>query len=291
MKISPTIKYAGGYNGDRYSVSGYFVSDENYYFLKSDNSITAKVTPCIDDNSKSYLTHFNVSISRHNEIIFSYIYTLDKSMAGNNNLYSLVDNISINILFQLDELELDKLLPMIKNSKKHAFSFDRKINIYYIHCQSEHPEIDEFIIHKFNDKFHFDECSLYRENMSVNKVIRDYSHFTYSSLCHSLSDDDKMLTLAGHYATWCMVFDSKMNVINYMIEKKHPITMEEIKEENTITAKDSDEFYDTIFDMLFSHILSSDYIINKMSGIIEDYDIDPKQHWRDFIRLFDMATI
>jgi hypothetical protein len=291
MKTAPTIKYAGGYNGDRYSVAGYFVSDDNYYFIKSDNSITAKVTPCIDNNAKNYLTHFNVSISRNNEIILSYVYTLDKSMAGNNHLSSLVDNISINILFQLDELELDKLLPMIKNSKKHSFSLDRKINTYYIYCQSEHPEIDEFIIHKFNNKFHFDECSLYRENMSVNKVIRDYSHFTYSSLCHSLSDDDKMLTLSGTYSTWCMVFDSKMNVINYIIEKKIPFTMEENKEENTLQVKNVDDFYDTAFGMIFSHILSSDFIINSMSSIIDDYDIDPKQHWRDFIHLFDMATI
>jgi hypothetical protein len=180
---------------------------------------------------------------------------------------------------------------MIKDSKEHSFSFDRKTSRYYIHCQSVNPAMDEFIIHKFNDKFYFDECSLYRKNMSVHTIIKDYSHFSYSELSHSLSDDDTMLSLSGHYSTWFMFFNSQTNVIHYLIDTKHRITLEETKEDNTIQVKDIDDFYDKSFDMVFAHILSSDYMTNSMSAIIESYDIDPKQHWRDFIRLFDMATI
>lgn len=59
----------------------------------------------------------------------------------------------------------------------------------------------------------------------------------------------------------------------------------------TIPVKNIEDFYEQSFNMVFSHILSPDFIINKMSDLIDDYDLDPNQNWQDFIRLFDMATI
>jgi len=282
-------KYAGGYNGDRYSVSGYYLNDG--YFIESKNSITAEVQPVIDLNLSVYIHKYNVSIFRNNEIVFTYIYLLNKHITQNKHEFAVVDELAVNILFQLDETELDRLLPMIKDSTNHSFSLDRKTNTYYIHCQGKDPAIDEFIIHKFTDKFYFDECSLYRKNMSVHKIIRDYSHFSYLSLCHSLSDDDKFLSFSGFYSTWCLLFDSHESVMKSFIKKKAVNTIEEVEEANTIPLQNSEDFYNHAFEMVFSHILSDDYITTAMTSIIEDYDIDPKQYWKDFVRLFDMATI
>lgn len=283
------LKYAGGYNGDRYSVAGYLIGDDNY-FIKSVNSITAKVMRCIDKGCESYQKPFNVSIFRNDEFVFSYDYILASNNI-NRHAFSLVDDLAINILFQLDEVELDTLLPMIKDSKEHSFSFDSNINKYYIYCETEEPAINEFIIHKFNNKFYFDECSLYRKNSSVHVIIRDYSDFSYISLSHSLSDEDSIFNLSGYYSAWCMVFDSKMNTINYIIDKKNPVTMKDIKEVNTIKVKNIDDFYDTIFGMVFNHILSDDYMVNIMSNVVNSYDLDINQNWKTFLHLFDMVTI
>lgn len=282
-------KYVGGYNGDRYSVSGYYLNDG--YFIESKNSITAKVQPVIDPKLSVYTHKYNVSIFRNNGIVFTYIYLLNEQITQNKHEFAVVDELSVNILFQLDETELDRLLPMIKYSTNHSFSLDRKTNTYYIHCQGEDPAIDEFIIHKFTNKFYFDECSLYRKNMSVNKIIRDYSHFSHLSLCHSLSDDDKFLIFSGFYLTWFLIFDSHESVMKSLVKKKTINPIYEVEEENTIPLQNSEDFYNHAFELIFAHILSDDYITNAMTSIIKDFDIDPKQHWKDFVRLFDMATI
>lgn len=289
MELVQKRKYAGGYNGDRYSVAGYGTNDG--YFIESKNSVTAEVEFITDLELSIHLQKYSVSIFRNNEFLFKYIYTLNRNVKSNDRDFAVVDNIAVNILFQLDDQELDTLLPMIKDSKEHSFLMDYKSKTYYIYCQGDHPAIDEFTINQFNGKFYFDECSLYRENMSVNKILREYSHFSYSVLFHSLSDDDKYLSFSGSYSTWMILFDSKEMVINYFIKKKQPNTLEEVEESNTIPVKSIQDFYDKSFDMVFSHILSNDFIINKMSGLVEDYDLDPKQHWRDFVRLFDMVTI
>lgn len=67
--------------------------------------------------------------------------------------------------------------------------------------------------------------------------------------------------------------------------------MKDIKEVNTIKVKNIDDFYDTIFGMVFNHILSDDYMVNIMSNVVNSYDLDINQNWKTFLHLFDMATI
>ena len=282
-------KYAGGYVGGCFPVSGYVVNDG--LFIESKNTITAEVNAITDLDLSVNLQKYNVSIFRHNEIILNYVYTWDKLITSNKHDYALVDSIATNILFQLTEKELDTLLPMIKDSTDHSFSMDYKSKTYYIHCQSERSHVDEFIISQFNNKFHFNECSLYRKNMSVHKIIQNYSDFTYSELFHSLSDDDKHLSFSGFHSVWLLVFDSQEMVINCYMKKKYLNATEDVEEMVTIQVKNIEDFYEQSFNMVFSHILSPDFIINKMSDLIEDYDLDPNQNWQDFVRLFDMATI
>lgn len=283
------MKYAGGYNGGCFPVSGYVVNDG--LFIESKNTITAEVSSIIDLDLSVNLQKYNVSIFRHSEVILSYVYIFNKNITSNKHAYSLVDNIATNILFQLTEQELDNLLPMIKDSTDHSFTMDYKSMTYYIHCQSKNPAIDEFIIRQFNDKFYFNECSLYRKNMSVHKILKDYSDFQYSALFHSLADDDKHLSFSGFYSVWMLVFDSKEMVINSYIKKKYLNATEEVEESLTIPVKNIEDFYDQSFNMVFSHILSHDFIINNMSTLIDDYNIDTNQSWQDFVRLFDMVTI
>lgn len=287
----PKRKFAGGYNGDRYSVTGYCMGDKDY-FIESENSITAKVifkSQSLKNNFHG--KSFDVFIFRNNDLILDYSYDLDLSIYGNSNIYSVVDNLAVNILFQLDENELDRLIPMINTSTGHSFSFDRQIKTYYIHCKSDHPCIDEYIIRKFNGKFYFDECSLYRKNKSINNILNNYSHFKYNELFYSLSDADAHFSSSGHYSTWFFMFDSNKSVLNYIFKKTDPFTLEEVEESHTIRVKDTDEFCEKTFEIIISHILSDDYIVNVMSKVVTDFGIDVTQDWKSFIRLFDMATI
>lgn len=289
METEQKRKYAGGYVGGCFPVSGYVVNDG--LFIESKNTITAEVNAITDPDLSVNLQKYNVTLFRHNEVILNYVHVLNKNITANKHGYALVDNIATNILFQLTEQELDTLLPMIKDSTDHSFTMDYKSKTYYIHCQSERPHVDEFIIRQFNGKFYFNECSLYRKNMSVHKILQEYSDFTYSELFHSLADDDKHLSFSGHYSVWFLVFDSKEMVINCYMKKKYLKSTEEVEETVTIPVNNIEDFYEQSFNMVFSHILSPDFIINKMSDLIEDYDLNPNQNWQDFLRLFDMATI
>lgn len=284
--------FAGGYNGGRYSVTGYELGPNNYY-IKSSNSIVMNVVPVDAENKKDELKFFNVSIYRNNEFLFNYIHDLAKSRGGNSRpyKYELIDSIAVNILFQLNELELDRLLPMIIDAKDHSFSLNSKISTYYIHCDSGQSSLSEFIIHEFIGKFFFDECSLYRKSRSMNNILRKYSHFTDHSLLHSLSDDDAYITLSSFNSTWLMYFDSAKNVNNYMIDYKNSMTGDMTFEAKIVAVKGSDDFYDQAFNMIIKHIISAEFITNGMSAIIEDYGIEMQKDWKGFVKLIDMATI
>lgn len=295
MQTAQKMKYAGGYNGDLNSVSGYEVSAQ-HYLINSKNSITAEVVAVDEIDVDQRLQSFNVSMFRKNEFLFSYIYKLDQKTRGSSHYFSLVDNIAVNILFQLNEQELDKLLPMIQNSSDHSFSFDSKIDRYYIHCKSSHPCIDEFIIKRFNNKFYYDECSFYQKNMSMYKMLKDYSHFAVIEMSHSLSDNDIYFSLSGFYATWVLSYDSKNNIVNYIMRNKNPETLGSLDNENIppiskLTVLNEQDFYDTTFNLVIQHICSYSYITNNLSDLINDYNIDTSQDWSDIVKLFDMATI
>lgn len=290
------IKFAGGYNGDRYSVTGYCVGATDY-FIESKNSITAKV---VFNSAKSNnindvnVSFFDVSIFRNDEFVFSYSYDLNMKLRGNSNTYSLIDNLSVNVLFQLDERELDTLIPMIKNSTDHSFTitrFNNDCHTYYIRCKSQNPCVDEYIIKKFNDKFYFDECSLYRRNMSLNKALNHYSYLKFIELYYSLSDNDAYFYASGYYAGLFFVFNSDEHNIKYFFTKKNPDDTENTDEFDISDIKTLDEFCDKSFEITMAHILSDDYMVNGMNKVITDFGIDPHQDWKSFLHLFDMATI
>lgn len=289
----PKRKFAGGYNVDRYSVTGYYVDDTDY-FIESKNSITAKVvfnSDKSDEINDVNVSCFDVSIFRNDEFVLSYSYDLNVKLRGNSNTYSLVDNLAVNVLFQLDERELDKLIPMINTSTNHSFIFDSKINTYYIYCKSHEPALDEFIIKKFKDKFYFDECSLYRRNMSINKVLNHYSYLKFIELYYSLSDDDAYFYASGYYAGLFFVFNSDERNIKYFFTKKNPDDTEKTDEFDILDINTLDEFCDKVFEITMAHILSDDYMVNGMSILVTDFGIDTQQDWKSFLRLFDMATI
>ena len=74
-------KYAGGYVGGCFPVSGYVANDS--LFIESKNTITAEVNAITDLDLSVNLQKYNVSIFRHNEIILNYVYTWDKLITSN----------------------------------------------------------------------------------------------------------------------------------------------------------------------------------------------------------------
>ncbi len=289
-------KFAGGYNGDRYSVTGYSVCDTNY-IIESKNSIIVKVfynQDRTDEAGNINIMCYDVYVFRHDQLIFDYSYNFNKKILGNSNTYSLIDNLAVNVLFQLDERELDKIIPMIQNSTEHSFTLERFNNdpcTYYIHCKSDNTALDEFIIKKFNDKFYFNECSLYHRNMVLNKALSNYSYFDSIDLYYSLSDDDAYFHASGYHAGFFFLFDSNEHNIKYLFTKKKTDGTDEIDEFYIFDVNTIDEFCDKTFKITTDHILSDDYIVNAMNKVVTDFDIDVNQDWKSFLHLFDMATI
>lgn len=282
-------KYAGGYNGDRYSVAGYQFLDGSYE-IKSCNSLVLKMDhPTPEQSSKGV---FDIHIYRKDSYLFSYVHDSKKVKSSHiQHSLSLIDSVSFNVLFQLDEKELDTLLPMIMKSKNHSFSYNYKEKIYYIHCDSDHVSADEYILRNFNDKFYYDECSLYRKNVSLNKLFRDYSHFVLVRLYHSLSDNDCYLSFMGSYAGWTLVYYAAENSMRYIALLKNSENQDVQDIDETIPVQSKEDFYDISFNMLIEHIISPDYITKGLDALVHDYDLEYQQDWKKFVTLFDMATI
>lgn len=282
-------KYAGGYNGDRNSVAGYQFLDGSYE-IKSCNSLVLKMDHPTPEQSNKGL--FDIHIYRKGSYLFSYVHDSKKIKTSHiEHSLSLVDGIAINVLFQLDEKELDTFLPMIMNARNHLFSYDPKENLYYVHCNSDHVSADEYILRNFNDKFYYDECSLYRKNISLNKLFRDYSHFVLVHMYHSLSDNDCYLSFMGNYAGWTLVYYDDDNSMRYIAFFKNSENSDIREIDQALPVQSQEDFYDISFNLLIEHIISPDYITNGLDAVINNYNLEYEQDWKKFITLFDMATI
>jgi len=281
-------KYAGGYNSDRYSVAGYQLDDDSY-IIQSCNSIVLKVDNLTPELATNGLR--NVHIYRNDHYLFSYIHDSNKIKPNQMHAFALVDDIAVNVLFQLDEKELDTLLPMIINSRKHSFSYNHKENVYYIHCDSDHVTADEYILRNFNDKFYYDECSLYRKNATLNKLFRDYSHFVFFHLYHSLGDNDCYLSFMGGYAGWTFVYYDEDHSMRYVSIFQNLENQNEKEIDKTLSVQSKEDFYDISFNMLLEHITSPDYITKGLDALVNTYDLEYEQDWKKFVTLFDMVTI